>query len=177
MLIYFLTLQKGIYNDRYPNPDGSVSKESACNAGDPGSIPGSGRSPVEGNGNHSSIFVWEIQWTEEPGGLYPMGIMRVRHNLATKPQHPIFICLEGPLCPHLLRSITWTGVLEKRPRTLVWSHRKPPTASASREKNCLCTEPRILLKLNFGMYLKFQGKIFNFVFKMKSGNLKSDNFI
>ena len=28
-----------------------VSKESACNAGDPGSIPGSGRSPGEGNGN------------------------------------------------------------------------------------------------------------------------------
>ena len=26
-------------------------KKSACNAGDPGSIPGSGRSPGEGNGN------------------------------------------------------------------------------------------------------------------------------
>ena len=32
-------------------PDGSDGKESACNAGDPGSIPGSGRSPGEGNGN------------------------------------------------------------------------------------------------------------------------------
>ena len=32
-------------------PGGSNSKESACNAGDPGSIPGSGRSPEEGNGN------------------------------------------------------------------------------------------------------------------------------
>ena len=31
-------------------PDGSESKESACNAGDQGSIPGSGRSPGEGNG-------------------------------------------------------------------------------------------------------------------------------
>ena len=30
---------------------GSDSKESACNAGDPGSIPGLGRSPEEGNGN------------------------------------------------------------------------------------------------------------------------------
>ena len=29
---------------------GSVSKESACNTGDPGSIPGSGRSPGEGKG-------------------------------------------------------------------------------------------------------------------------------
>ena len=32
-------------------PCNSVSKESACNAGDPGSIPGLGRSPGEGNGN------------------------------------------------------------------------------------------------------------------------------
>ena len=31
-------------------PDSSVGKESACNAGDPGSIPGSGRSPGEGTG-------------------------------------------------------------------------------------------------------------------------------
>ena len=30
---------------------GSDSKASACNAGDPGSIPQSGRSPGEGNGN------------------------------------------------------------------------------------------------------------------------------
>ena len=32
-------------------PGSSDSKESACNAGDPGLIAGSGRSPVEGNGN------------------------------------------------------------------------------------------------------------------------------
>ena len=31
-------------------PGGSDGKESACNTGDPGSIPGSGRSPIEGNG-------------------------------------------------------------------------------------------------------------------------------
>ena len=30
-------------------PGGSDGKASACNAGDPGSIPGSGRSPGEGN--------------------------------------------------------------------------------------------------------------------------------
>ena len=35
----------------YGFPDGSVGKESARNAGDLGSIPGSGRSPGEGNGN------------------------------------------------------------------------------------------------------------------------------
>ena len=32
-------------------PDGSDDKESACNAGDLGLTPGSGRSPREGNGN------------------------------------------------------------------------------------------------------------------------------
>ena len=32
-------------------PGGSDSKETSCNAGDLGSIPGSGRSPGEGNGN------------------------------------------------------------------------------------------------------------------------------
>ena len=35
----------------YHVPSGSVGKESACNAGDPGSIPGSGTSPGEGDGN------------------------------------------------------------------------------------------------------------------------------
>ena len=32
-------------------PGGSEDKASACNAGDPGSIPGLGRCPGEGNGN------------------------------------------------------------------------------------------------------------------------------
>ena len=32
-------------------PGGSDDKESSCNAGDLGLIPGSGRSPGEGNGN------------------------------------------------------------------------------------------------------------------------------
>ena len=50
-------------------PGGSDSKESACNAEDRGLIPGSGRSPEEGNGNHSTILAWRIPWTEETGGL------------------------------------------------------------------------------------------------------------
>ena len=35
---------------------------------------------------HSSILAWKIPWTEEPGGLQPMGSQRVRHNLLTKQQ-------------------------------------------------------------------------------------------
>ena len=33
---------------------------------------------------HSSILAWEIPWTEEPGGLQSMGLLRVGHNLATE---------------------------------------------------------------------------------------------
>ena len=40
-----------------PQSDSSVSKESACNAGDPGSIPGSGRSPGEGIGLSTLVFL------------------------------------------------------------------------------------------------------------------------
>ena len=29
---------------------------------------------------HSSVFAWEIPWTEEPGGLQSMGSQKVRHN-------------------------------------------------------------------------------------------------
>ena len=50
-------------------PGGSDGKVSACSAGDPGLIPGLGRSPGEENGNPSSILAWEIPRTEEPGGL------------------------------------------------------------------------------------------------------------
>ena len=50
-------------------PGGSDVKESACNAGDPGSIPGS-KDPLEkGMANHSSIPAWRVPWTEEPDGL------------------------------------------------------------------------------------------------------------
>ena len=41
--------------------------------GDPGSIPVSGRSSGEGNGNHSSILAWKISWMEEPVGYSPWG--------------------------------------------------------------------------------------------------------
>ena len=51
---------------------GSDNKETDSNEGDPGSIPGSGRSPGKGNGNPSSILAWGIPWTEEPGGLQSM---------------------------------------------------------------------------------------------------------
>ena len=59
---------------------GSNGEESACNAGDPGSIPGLGRSPGEEMAIHSSTIAWKIPWTEEPGRLQSMGLQRVGHD-------------------------------------------------------------------------------------------------
>ena len=36
-------------------------------------IPGSGRSPEGGHGNHSRVLAWRIPWTEEPGSYSPLG--------------------------------------------------------------------------------------------------------
>ena len=52
----------------------------AGHAGDRGAIPGLGRYPGEGNGNHSSILAWRIPWTEEPGRLQSIGSQRAVHD-------------------------------------------------------------------------------------------------
>ena len=46
-------------HDSICHPLGQTVKASACNAGDPGSIPGLGRSPGEGNGNPLQCFCLE----------------------------------------------------------------------------------------------------------------------
>ena len=91
----------GRLEDRLSQCVGSVGKESTGNAGDLGSIPGSGKSPGEGNATQSSILAWEITETEEPSSLQCMGWQRVGHNWATKPPPKdklrwkswIFLCL------------------------------------------------------------------------------------
>ena len=55
---------------------GSDHKESTCNAGDLGLIPGLGRFPGGGKATHTSILAWKIQWTEKPGGLQSLGSQR-----------------------------------------------------------------------------------------------------
>ena len=50
-------------------PDSSNGEKSACNIGDPGSIPGSERYPGEGSGNPFYYSCLENLWTEEPGRL------------------------------------------------------------------------------------------------------------
>ena len=59
---------------------GSGGKESAFNSGHPGLIPRLGRSLGEETATHSSILVWRIPWTEEPGGLQSIGLQRVGYD-------------------------------------------------------------------------------------------------
>ena len=46
-------------------------KVSAYNVGDPGSIPGWGRSLEKEMATHSSILAWKIPWMKEPRRLNP----------------------------------------------------------------------------------------------------------
>ena len=55
-----------------------------ANAGDASSIPGSGRSPGEGNGTPLHYSCLENPMDEERGGLQSMGLQRDRHDLMTK---------------------------------------------------------------------------------------------
>ena len=55
-------------------PLSSVGKESVCNAGDPASIPGSGRSPGEGNGNPLQYSCLENPMDRDAWGLQSMGL-------------------------------------------------------------------------------------------------------
>ena len=59
---------------------GSDGKESACNPGDVGSIPGSGDLLEKEMATHSSIFPWRIPGMGEPGGLPSTGSHRVGHD-------------------------------------------------------------------------------------------------
>jgi len=61
-------------------PGCSVSKESACNAGDPGSVPGLERSPGEGNDYPLQYSCLENSGTEEPGRLQSMESQRVKRD-------------------------------------------------------------------------------------------------
>ena len=55
---------------------GSLVKNLPANAGDMGSVPGSGRSSEEGNGYSLLYFCLGHPWTEEPGGLKVHGVIK-----------------------------------------------------------------------------------------------------
>ena len=59
---------------------GSDGKEAACNSEDLGSIPGSGRSPEEENGNPLQYSCLENSMDRGADRLQSMGSQRVGHN-------------------------------------------------------------------------------------------------
>ena len=74
-----------LYLDWASQVAGSVVKNPSANTedvGDPGSVPGLGRSSGEGKGYCSSIFAWTIPWAEEPGGLQSMGVAKNQTQLS-----------------------------------------------------------------------------------------------
>ena len=67
-------------------PGVAQCKESACNAGDAGLIPGLGRSPGEGNGNPLQDSCLKNSMDRGEWHATVHGVVRVRHNLTTKQQ-------------------------------------------------------------------------------------------
>ena len=66
--------------DQIANIHWIMVKASAYNAGEPGLIPGWGRSLEKEMATHSSILAWTTPWMEEPDRLQSTGLQRVRHN-------------------------------------------------------------------------------------------------
>jgi len=91
-----------IYKSGFPHS--SVGKESTGNAGDPSLIPGSGRSPGEGNGNPLQYSCLENPMDRGAWWATHYGVSRVEHELTTKPPPLCDILVEffrGPYCGRL----------------------------------------------------------------------------
>ena len=69
---------------------------------------------------HFSILTWKILWTEEPGGLQPMGLQRVpQHNQATKhqqqPRKRLLLLLLSHFSHVRLCATPWTAAYQASP--------------------------------------------------------------
>ena len=72
------------------------------NVADPGSIPGSGRSPGEGNGYPLQYSCLENPMDKGAWWATVHGVTRVRHDLATErpPVFNIYLCAKKMFCTH-----------------------------------------------------------------------------
>ena len=80
--VFYSEDQFANYYNESPNgfPGGSEAKASACNAGDLGSIPGSGRSPGEGIGNPLQYSCRENPMDGGAWWVQSTGLQKVRHD-------------------------------------------------------------------------------------------------
>ena len=74
----------------------------------------------EGMATHSSILVWRIPWTEEPGGLQSLGLHRVRHDWMTNSHTCLRHCLRV-LCALILNLTSWNKCGRYNPHFGNWS--------------------------------------------------------
>ena len=86
-------------------PGGSDGKASACNVGDPGSIPGSGRSPGEGNGNPLQYSCLE---NSMDGGAWWATVHEVAKSQTRLSDFTHSTCLQRPV-PHWVYYLTVGG--------------------------------------------------------------------
>ena len=87
-------------------PSSSDSKASVCSAGDPGSIPGLGRSPGERNGSPLQYSCLENPINREAWQATVHGVAKVGQDLATKARPQPLCCHCGPSHHHLSQIIT-----------------------------------------------------------------------
>ena len=96
-----------------PFPGGSDGKESACSAGDLGSIPGLGRSPGEGNDNPLQYSGLENPMDRGAWWLQSLGSQRVGHSTLFRTFSEALSCALQWVCgtedcPGSLSSNSWT---------------------------------------------------------------------
>ena len=118
----------------------SDGKASACNVGDPGSIPGSGRSPGEGNGNPLQYCCLENSTDRGTLQATVHGVAVVGHDLVTKPP-------PQPLFPEMHFFIQ----VSKGSVTLFIFHTRKPSLQWY---TSLCSWPRVLTLIS--LLLKVQ---------------------
>ena len=80
---------------------GSDGKESTCNAGNLGLIPGLGRFPGKGMATHSSILAWRSPCTEKPGCLQSMGSFSLSFFPPVSPLLKFLSIILKSFCPKI----------------------------------------------------------------------------
>ena len=73
---FYISITFNLANPFKGFPGGLVVKNPPANAGDVGLIPGSGRSPGEGNGNTLQYSCLRNPLAEEPGRLYSLWVCK-----------------------------------------------------------------------------------------------------
>ena len=108
-------------------PGGSEGKVSACNAGDPGLIPGLGRSPEEGNGNPLQHSCLENPMDRGAWRATVHGVTRVGHDWAHVHVNEMDIkCELGICCERGLHPIWMICSAEMWKRQIPWISSETP---------------------------------------------------